>query len=342
MPARLRERVTVSARIVRTVQWWDYKLVPVISIFYATAFTRQVSLLSVWPDALMLLVAMAAAAAYVSLINDTTDRTDDRRAGKSNRLADKPPSVLALLLGIPLGIGAIFCLLWRDDPLLMASYLGIWAAFSLYSIPPFRLKRRASLGLLADASGAHLFPALAAVLLALRATGEGSDATWLATCGAWAFACGLRGILWHQLFDIDNDRRAAVETFAVRHSRKAAARLAAWVALPVEGIGLAFLLARMYSLWPPLFLGLYGAFAMLRARLWGVAVVVAQPRERYSILGQEYYTLLFPLGILIASALQHPVDWALVPIHLLLFPVTAVSFARQVFGLARDLFHSNR
>src|SRR4029077_12941145 len=104
----------------------------------------------------------------------------------------------------------------------MASYVGVWAAFSLYSIPPFRLKGRAALGLIADASGAHLFPVLVAALLALRARGDGLDPTWVAACGAWAFAFGLRGILWHQLFDIDNDRKAGVHTFAVRHSGKAA------------------------------------------------------------------------------------------------------------------------
>jgi 4-hydroxybenzoate polyprenyltransferase len=342
MPAQLREHVAAGARIVRAVQWWDYKLVPVVSIFYATVFTQQVSLFAVWPTVVVLLVALAAAAAYVSLINDVTDRADDRRAGKSNRLADKPASLLALLLGLPLGVGALFALLWRDDPLLMASYLGVWVAFSLYSIPPFRLKARAALGLIADASGAHLFPTLVAALLALRAAGRGLDPTWLAACGAWAFACGLRGILWHQLYDLDNDRKAVVGTFAVRHSRKLAARLAAWVALPAEAIALAVLLVRIHSLWPALSLGLYAAFAMLRMRLWDVAVVAAEPRERYSLLGQEYYTLLFPLAILIASALRHPPDWVLVPVHLLLFPAAALSLARQVFGLARDLVHPSR
>jgi 4-hydroxybenzoate polyprenyltransferase len=183
---------------------------------------------------------------------------------------------------------------------------------------------------------------LVAALLALRARGDDLDPTWVAACGAWAFAFGLRGILWHQLFDIDNDRKAGVHTFAVRHSGKAAGQLAAWVALPVEAVALAVLLDRMQSVWPALFLGLYAVFAILRARLWGVVTVAAQPRERYSILGQEYYTLLFPLGILIASALRYPLDWVLVCVHLLLFPTAAVSFGRQLFGLARDLVHLSR
>jgi hypothetical protein len=203
-------------------------------------------------------------------------------------------------------------------------------------------KTRGILGVVADASGAHLFPALVAALLLLRDSGKAADPVWIIAVAAWAFGCGLRGILWHQLHDIEHDRKAEVQTFVLRHSRRAATRLAGWVALPIEAIGLAVLLWRMQSLLPVAFLLLYAAFATLRQKLWTIPVVVVAPRERYSVLGQEYYGLLFPLGILISLVLHHPVDGAVLVAHLLLFPGPAVWFGAQAYWLARDVFRFRR
>jgi hypothetical protein len=185
-------------RMARITEWWDYKLVPIVSIFYATALVEGVSVAAMWPALVALMCAIVPCAAYVSFINDVTDRGDDRRAGKANRLADKGPRLLALLFAVPLALGAVFGFLWRDDPPLVAAYLCTWAAFSLYSIPPFRLKGRGILGVVADASGAHLFPSLVAAFLALRAAGKPIDPIWIGAVAAWALGCGLRGILWHQ------------------------------------------------------------------------------------------------------------------------------------------------
>jgi hypothetical protein len=329
-------------RLVRAKEWWDYKLVPILSIFYATALVAGVSLASIWQSLLALACAIVPCAIYVSFVNDATDRLDDRRAGKTNRLADKPPGVLALLLGVPLCIGAAFSLAWRDDPALVAAYLCTWVAFSLYSVPPFRFKGRGILGVLADASGAHLFPALVAALLALRSAGKAIDPVWIGAVAAWAFGCGLRGILWHQLNDLEYDRKAGLRTFVLRHSRRTGMQLAGWVALPLEAIGLAVLLWRMQTLLPLAFLLLYAAHAALRQKLWAIPVAVAAPRERYAILGHEYYGFLFPLGILLSSALRHPIDAVIVAAHLLAFPGPATWFAMQTYALARDVVYSMR
>jgi hypothetical protein len=211
-------------------------------------------------------------------------------------------------------------LAWRDDPPLLTAYLCTWAAFSLYSVPPFRFKTRGILGILADASGAHLFPALVAALLALRAAGAAIDPLWIGAVAAWALGCGLRGILWHQFLDLEYDRKAGVPTFVLRHSRRTGMQLVTWVALPLEAIGLAVLLWRMQRLLPLAFLLLYAVYAALRAKLWAIPVVVAAQRERYSVLGQEYYGFLFPLGMLLSSVLRHPIDAAVVVAHLLAFP----------------------
>jgi UbiA prenyltransferase family len=329
-------------RMARVTEWWDYKLVPILSIFYATALATGVAVTTMWQSLVVLVCAIVPCAAYVSFVNDATDRDDDRRADKANRLAGKPTWVLALLLGLPLSVGAAFCVAWRDDPPLMTAYLCTWATFSLYSVPPFRLKDRGILGVFADAAGAHLFPAMVATLLALRAAGTAVDLLWIGAVAAWALGCGLRGILWHQLQDLGYDRKAGVRTFVLRHSCRAAMRLAARAALPLEAVGLLLLLWRMHSLLPSAFLLLYAAYATLRQNLWAIPIVIVAPRERYALLGQEYYALLFPLSILLSSAARHPIDAVVVAAHLLAFPGPAVSFALQTYALARDALYDLR
>src|SRR5438094_426434 len=85
-------------RAIRAEQWWSYKLVPICAVFYATAYIDHVSVAAVWPAAVALLLAIAPCAAYVSLVNDLTDRADDHRAGKVNRMAGRPAWQMTLLL----------------------------------------------------------------------------------------------------------------------------------------------------------------------------------------------------------------------------------------------------
>ncbi len=334
MPKRIHALLAKIAGTIRAEQWWNHKLVPMCAVFYATAYMHQASVASIWPAAVALLLAVAACAAYVSLVNDLTDRTDDYRAGKSNRMAGRPVWQMALLLAAPLCVALAFCILWRDDPALVAAYLGSWAAFSLYSIAPVRLKTRGVFGVIADACGSHVFPTLTAALLVLRTVGSPIDPVWIGALAAWALGCGLRGILWHQLYDAEADRAAAAQTFVVRHSRLAAVRLARG-ALLIETIGLAALLWQIGSVWPVAALLIYAVFAALKSRLWHVAIVIAEPRDRYAILGQEYYTVLFPFAVLIACALRNPIDAAVIAVHFLVFTQLAVSFVREAHSLAK-------
>ena len=335
---RWRRWLTGIARTVRAEQWWGHKLAPMYAVFYATAYINHASVTALWLAAVALLLAIAPCAAYVSLINDVTDRADDRRAGKENRLAHMPVWQLTLLLAAPLCVAAAFAVRWRDDVALVAAYLGAWLAFSLYSIAPLRLKTRGALGLIADACGSHVFPALTAALLALRASGNAPVPIWIGAVALWAFGYGLRGILWHQLYDFEADRKAAVRTFVIRHSRAAAWRVARF-ALLIELIGLAALLWQVQSAWPVGLLAIYALFAAWKSRAWNVAIVIAQPRERYAILGQEYYTVLFPLGVLLACALRNPLDWMMLGAHLAVFAPLTLSFAREAGLLAGSALH---
>ena len=304
---------------VRAGEWWDYKLVPLLTAFYATIALLDRPIASVWPAALALLLALVPGAAFVSLLNDLTDLDEDERAGKRNRMAGRSGLFRFAAILLPVAAGLVFLLLWRDDPWLTAAYLAAWIAFTLYSVPPFRLKSRGLAGLLADAAGAHLFPTLVAMLVAFRAAGAPVDPVWLGAGAAWAFGYGLRGILWHQLSDRENDRAAGVRTFAQRHPRAVAARLGAWLAFPLELIGLAIVIWKLGSPLPLLFLALYLHLVQLRMQRWSMHAVIVEPRPRYLILLHEFYDVFLPLAILLDSAALFPIDWLVVAAHLVAF-----------------------
>src|SRR5437588_8296183 len=73
----------------RAGEWWEHKLAPMLGTGYMTAFHLRSSLFALWPTFVATLVGMAAAAAYVSLINDLADLDEDAAAGKYNRLAQR-------------------------------------------------------------------------------------------------------------------------------------------------------------------------------------------------------------------------------------------------------------
>lgn len=304
----------------RAGEWWEYKLVPVFAVFYATCLETGVPLWSMWPAAVALLAALLPGAAYVSVLNDATDIRVDRAAGKPNRIAGKPRALVALMLALPAAAGLAVAWLWRDDPPLLLAYLGAWLAYTLYSLPPLRLKTRGLAGVLADAAGAHLFPTLVAVLLVFRQAGAEVDAAWTVAVALWAAAYGVRGILWHQLSDFEADRAAGVATFALRRGPGRVAALARFAVFPLELAALAVLLALLAQPAPVALLLVYALLARRKTLWWEMKPVVVQPRPRYFILLLDYYDAFLPAALLATAALVHPLDALLLIVHMLLFP----------------------
>jgi hypothetical protein len=271
------------------------------------------------------------------VINDITDREDDLAAGKLNRMAGRSRLVATLLVAIPVAAGLFFSFLWRSDVLLLSFYLAAWLAFSLYSLPPFRWKTRGIFGVLCDASGAHLFPTLVAVVLTYRGAGKPVDPIWLGAIAVWSLAYGLRGILWHQLTDRENDRAASVRTFAQRHPPEVAARIGTFVAFPLEVMALLLLLWRMQSVIPLALLAIYVFFVWRRVRLWKMNVVIVEPRPHFLILLHEYYDVFLPIGILIASAMRDPRDLIVLGVHYALFPLRATRSITEISKLSKQI-----
>lgn len=330
-------RIRLAAAM-RAGEWWEYKIAPILAIFYATALLADASILSLAPSLLLLLAALVPGAVYVSVLNDLTDRVEDGRAGKANRMAGAPAWLAWAAMVPAVAAGLAVAWHWRDDPSLLGCYLAAWIAFSLYSLPPFRLKVRGVAGLVADASGAHLFPTLVALLLAFRAAGAPIDPLWLAAVALWAFAHGLRGILWHQLLDSEADEAAGVRTFVQRVPRARAVALGQYLAWPAELAALAFLLWKLGMAAPPVALLLYALLVRQRLNIFRMRAVVVEPQPRYLLLLQEYYLLFLPVALLVEAALRNPADGLVLLAHLILFPVGVATAARDAWKLRRSGF----
>ena len=309
--------------------WWEHKLSPILATIYATAVLSRIPFRSLWPAVALALAALIVCASYVSVLNDLTDAKDDQASEKPGRWPGGGRIYPALLLVGCMAAGAAFLIIWRKDTLLFCTYLLSWLAFTLYSAPPCRLKVRGIWGVLADASGAHLFPTLFAVVLVYHWNRTEATAQWTMLIALWSFAAGVRGILWHQLEDAVHDRKIGLRTFACLHGTKAAERLGLLTFL-LEFAAFSAMLWLTRSALASLFLIFYGLFALIRSRLLGIGLTVIQPGQASRMAMAEYYIVLYPLAYLLTASWRQP--WAL----LLLFFHT-VLFSRQGLYLAREV-----
>jgi len=327
-------------RLVRASEWWQYKLAPALVVFFATALVARKPIVPLWPAAATLLVALAVCAAYVSIINDLTDRDDDIGAGKRNRqLTHSRAEVIALLMATIAG-GTAIAWFWRDDIRLVACYAGSWLAFALYSVPPFRFKTRGLAGAICDAAGAHLFPALTAVSLAMRHSRAVSP-MWVVAVGVWSFCYGLRGILWHQLLDHDFDLRARVSTFAVRH-REAAIQIGRFAAFPAECLALSLMLWQIGHFLPVAAFGCYVALVAGRVNRGALEPVIVQPKPRCFTLMQEYYDIFLPIALLGVAVAADRRAILLLAAFVALFAPAVMREARELAKLTLTAFGVER
>jgi 4-hydroxybenzoate polyprenyltransferase len=314
--------------------WWEHKLSPILATIYSTAALSRIPFPSLWPVVVLALPALIACASYVSVLNDLTDAKDDKASGKPNRWPEGARIYSVLLLAGCMAAGGAFLIVWRKDMLLFYTYLLSWLAFTLYSAPPFRLKVRGIWGVLADASGAHLFPTLFAVVLVYHWNRIEAIAQWTIVIAVWSFAAGVRGILWHQLEDAVNDRKIGLRTFACLHGAKAAERLGLLTFL-LEFAAFSFMLWLTRNSLALLFLVLYGLFALVRWRLLGIGLTVIKPGQASRMAMAEYYIALYPLAYLLTASWQQPSVLLLLLFHGLLFSRQGVYWVHEIVAMLR-------
>jgi 4-hydroxybenzoate polyprenyltransferase len=308
--------------ISRASEWWEYKLPPLLAIAYATALSAEKNLYDLAPEFCLLVLGIIIGATYVSIVNDLTDLKEDEAAGKFNRLANFSQWIRIILVLLPVIAGIFFACFFLHDTLSIALYACCWIAFSLYSIPPFRLKKRGGWGVLADASGAHLFPGLFLLSATTNYIHTEINWFWFVMVGIWSLMYGLRGILWHQFFDRDNDLKAGVNTFASKKD-PVLFQKPSFLILGTELIALAFILTSVFKPLTGLALLLYLIMLLGYSRVFKFQIIAIVPfaGRPWHFAMSNYYQLLLPLSLLVTSAFTYPQVWFLIAAHGIFFPI---------------------
>ena len=310
------------SKIARASEWWEYKLPPLLAVAYATALSADKSLYQLAPRLGVLLLGIIIGAVYVSIVNDLTDLKEDEACGKHNRLSKFPQWLRILFVFIPVLLGITFAWLFLNDVLSIVLYSLSWIAFSLYSIPPFRFKKRGFLGVLADASGAHLFTSLFLLSATANYFNMEINQMWFAAVGVWALMCGLRGILWHQFFDRDNDLKIGLRTFATQRD-PFSFQTPSLVIFGIELTALGTMLVYLSEALPLMALLFYGLMLIGYNKKFGLTLIAIVPpkNQRWHLMMMNYYQLFWPVSLIITSMLSEPFAGLLVLLHLILFPI---------------------
>jgi len=329
----------MSFKFTRATEWWEYKLVPLLSIGYATILLRHEPMNQVILKLLWLLAAVVVGAVYVSVINDLTDINEDAAAGKPNRMAKIAPVWRITIVSSCLLMGLAFGWMIWPDYLSLFCYSMAWIVFSLYSIPPVRLKKRGIWGVLCDAMGAHLFPTLFIVSSLSGPTPSGINTTWFIAAGLWSFIYGLRGILWHQFHDRTNDILSGTTTFASK-IKPENFKTAEILIFGLEAVAFSVLLLLSWNNWILLSLVLYFLVVWIRKTVlhYQLCLVITPVSRPHQLLMNDYYLVFFPLALLLTATCNTPYGWIILCCHFVLFPGKTILVLKDVYIFLQRLF----
>ena len=317
----------------RVHDWWAPKIIPLLCIGYATIIQYEDNLIDYFLWLLFLIMAIAIGAIYVSIINDFTDLKYDIASKKKNGLERFGSSKRNLVLLASVLLAVFFCYFFIHDTLSLIFYLAAYLAFSLYSIPPFRFKNRGALGVIADASGAHLFPSLFIASSMMHNMKIPIEPYWLLIIGVWSFAYGLRGILWHQFWDRENDLSINHKTFATNTSISSMKP----VELFITTIEIITLILILWPLGVLPFIALLFYILMLFGyrRIKTKIIMIISDEEPWQVLMTDYYQILLPISLIIISSLKSPICLVLLIFHILCFPYTTKLFIINILRMIR-------
>lgn len=172
------------------------------------------------------------------LTNDLGDRHKDSLIQKENVTVQLglPAIILLVLLFLLLAIAPWFYLPVSRMSITLLGFQ--FLLFYVYAFPPFRLKERGFLGILADAGYAHVNPALLASYTFYLYTGKAASQFYMFTglLICWQLVSGVRNILFHQVKDRDKDLESGTKTFVTAFGVFKTQSLLKKIVLPLETI----------------------------------------------------------------------------------------------------------
>ncbi|WP_102960098.1 UbiA family prenyltransferase [Mangrovicella endophytica] len=323
--------------LVRARDWWPSKIQLVMAVAFATALQAGLPIASSLAEIAILVAAIVVCAIYVSIINDLTDAAQDKISGKRNITDKLPRSAVIAIMFLCIAAGGALCIWLSPSSLATGLYLGSWVAFSLYSFRPFRLKERTYLGVLADASGAHVFPALLSVVAVYQSEQLPVDIGWALFVLVWSLSFGLRSIILHQMTDESNDARAKVSTYVRHVGRARALFVSERMLLPLEVLAFAMMATYIGSI-----IVVTGAIAYFTLIIASGGLTVAPGYDGSVQKITPYYSVLLPLTLLVAAAAHDRVDLLVLLLFSIIFGTSILAFVRYILGVINESYLPER
>jgi tetratricopeptide (TPR) repeat protein/4-hydroxybenzoate polyprenyltransferase/2-polyprenyl-3-methyl-5-hydroxy-6-metoxy-1,4-benzoquinol methylase len=332
-------------KAIRSHEWWYYKIAPLLAVAYAEIFLIHLPPLQSIITVLTFLLSISSVAAYGYIVNDIFDIEVDRKAGKSNAMAQFLPWQRFLFCLLFVATGFALPILMKFGTLAIILLAINYLLPTLYSAPPLRLKERGIWGILSDAAGAHLVPTLfvAATFLHLSTAPQPNALTFSVIAAAWAFFAGVRGILLHQLWDRDNDINSGISTFVTQFQPESVRLWINRLVFPYEIIlfsALAVVLSR-FSPWLFGFFTIYVLVTLIKLNITQTPLDPSPPVGQ-NIIPHDLYEVWLPLALAILLVTRNPVYLIFFALTLVLFYPSIKIRAMEVVNVFKAVFsHSH-
>lgn len=244
-------------------KWWASKISPLLAASFLGLLVTDRPAVDAAIDLAVMVVSACVLASSAYVVNDWFDRHVDRAAGKTSRIMDAQPGAVAALV-VGLDLVGVLPWLFRGLPTVGWVALGCIVVLPIvYSAPPVRLKERGVLGLIADASLAHVAPTVFALgVFGGFSWGDRIEAA-VVVCAAiaWSVFSGLRRIVGHEVVDEPHDRAVGVRTWVVAVGAERARWTVRHVLLPGEVASMALVAAGL-AVVAPVAAVVFGAIAV--------------------------------------------------------------------------------
>jgi hypothetical protein len=307
--------------ISRSVDWWDYKLPIFFSIGYWVILQAPTVIVKPIIHLFIVIIGLCIGAVYVSVINDLTDLKDDFASNKTNRLQQISPLGRGMILSVCILLGILFVYFFLSSSISKFFYIAAWVAFSLYSIPPFRLKNKDVWGVFADACGSNVFPNLFIVAGMGEFCGIELSVFQFVFIAIWSLCYGLRGILWHQYVDVQNDVLVKINTLASKIDRSIIKKIEIpLLCLEVVAFCLFNATVGFWSLLITLLVYLIYVVLVAVYQNMNNAIILINDDKPWIFLMGSFYQSFWPILLICLLGVKMTYFFILIPIHFLLFP----------------------
>ncbi len=287
-------------RYIRFKDWWAFIIPPSLSFYYIGLLclnTRQTDIPAILKNTAFFVMLTFFTAAFGSYLNEWTDIEDDRLSHKSNALQELGNFKRCLLfLFLCAGIAAA-CINIPWKTLTLTLYAVQISLFILYSVPPFRLKRKKYAAVVLDA----LYSGTLFYCIAYLSASDTLPFTMYRVLGifTWSFMRGVRNILLHLIKDRVHDVLLPFGTIASAGNSLHLKKKIFSILLPVEFMLYLIMLYLLPYNWIFITLFIFFLLYLFKRKEYILPFVVRRPvpieRELLTDVNL-FYEMIFPVA----------------------------------------------